>query len=109
MKIKKLKILVCIALVLQILFLLIILVNAPEPHAAIKIGLERLQTNYPTEAQHFQKNADGNYLIKTAGDYFWMADSWFGFIVAVTICSMIVNISVFILLLFSLRNKKEIL
>ena len=103
----KTRILVGIALVLQIIFLLLVLVNAPEPPAAIKIGLERLQTNAPTEAATLSKTADGNWIIQTAGDYFRMAGSWFGFIVAVAICSMLVNILIFVLLLIFLRNRKH--
>jgi hypothetical protein len=104
---RKMKILVGIALTLQVVFLLLVLVNAPEPPAAIKVGLERLQTNAPTEAATFSKTADGNWIIQTAGDYFRMADSWFRFIVAVAICSMLVDILIFILLLVFLRSKKE--
>ena len=96
------------ALFLQVAALLLVLVNAPEPRAAIRIGLEQLATNAPSEAATLSKTADGNWIIKTAGDYFQMADSWFGFILMVVCGSMIVNILVFILMLFVLRSQTVI-
>lgn len=103
---RKAKILVSLALILQAVALLIVMINAPEPSAAIQIGLERLQTNAPTEAATLFKTAEGNWVITTAGDFFRVAGSWFGFIIAVTICSALVNIVIFILVLFLLRNRK---
>ena len=103
---RKAKILVSIALILQVVALLLVMVNAPEPSAAIQIGLERLQTNAPTEAATLSKTAEGYWVITTAGDSFRMAGSWFGFIIAVTICSTLVNIVILILVLVLLRNKK---
>ena len=103
----KLKALSVVALVLQIAALLLVLVNVPEPGAAMRIGLEQLQTNAPTEAATSSKTAEGNWVIRTAGDYFRMADSWFGFILAVALGSMIMNILIFILLLYFLREKRK--
>jgi len=103
---RKVRILVCIALVLQAAGLLLIMINAPEPSAAIRIGLERLQSNAPSEAATLAKTADGSWVITTAGDFFRIAGSWFGFITGIAICSALVNILIFILALFLLRNKK---
>ena len=103
---RKVKILVSAALILQVVALLLVMINAPEPSAAIRIGLERMQTNAPAEAATLSKTAEGNWVITTAGDFFRMAGSWFGDIIAVTICSALVNILILILVLFFLRNKK---
>jgi hypothetical protein len=105
---RKLKSLIVVAFVLQIVALFLVLVNVPEPSAAIRIGLEELQTNAPAAAATFTKTAEGNWIIKTAGDYFWMANNWFGFIVKVTICSMFLNILFFVSFLFLLRKKKVV-
>ena len=102
----KIKALVWIGLVLQLVFVMFTLIQAPEPHAAIRIGIEQLQSNCPAQAPTAIKTAEGNWIIKTAGDFFTMADSSFQLIIMGSLCFTAISMVISIALLFALRKKK---
>ena len=103
----KTKALILVGLILQLGFLLFVLIQAPEPHGAIKVGIEHLQESSPSQAPTINKTAEKTWVIKTAGDYFLMADNWFQFIVVATVCFTMTNIIISILLFVTLRKKAE--
>jgi hypothetical protein len=103
----KTKGLVFVGLILQFGFLLFVLVQAPEPRAAIKIGIEHLQESSPSQAPSIDTTTGKTWVIKTAGDFFLMADNWFHFIIGATVCFTLLSMVISILLLVTLRRKKE--
>lgn len=103
----KTRMLVGIALMVQVVFLSLILIAAAAPPAAIRTGLERLQTKVPGEAATISTTTHGNRRIQTAGDSFLMTDSGHGVVTTISICSTLASIAVLVLFLFSLRNKSE--
>ena len=102
----KTKILIWVGLVLQLCSILFILSQALEPSDSIQIGLEHLQKACPSEAVTGLKNADGNWLIRTSGDFFFMAGDWFKFIIHGALILIALNVLVSISLLATLRKKK---
>jgi hypothetical protein len=68
----KTKAIIWVELMLQLAFLFYMLYQAPEPHGAIKIGLEKMQAACPSEAPTCIKTAEGNWEVSTAADFFKM-------------------------------------
>jgi hypothetical protein len=101
------KALILVGLALQVCFLLFVMVQAPEPHGAIKVGLNMLKENCPAQGITINDTTGNVWNIKTAGDYFFMADDWFQFIIKGTIGFLLISIIISISTLISLRKKKE--
>jgi len=72
----------------------------------IKIGLQRLKDNYPSQALTLD-NTDRIQTLTTAGDFFHVADLQLQMIIRATICFTFVSICFSILLLVMLRRKKK--
>ena len=101
----KTNMLIWIGFILQFVFLIFFLFNAPEPSGAIKVGLERLQTACPTEAPKIPEKFTGAVPLETSGDYFRVAGINFEHLVSITMSFVIANILTSILLIFSHRRK----
>jgi hypothetical protein len=103
----KTKALIIVGLGLQLCFLLFVMVQAPEPHGAIEVGLDKLKENCPSQALTIVNTTDKVWTLKTAGDFFYMADNWFQFIIKSTICFVLINMVISVLLLITLRKKTK--
>jgi hypothetical protein len=103
----KTKVLIIVGLALQLCFLLFVMVQAPEPHDGIGVGLKKLKENCPSQALTIINTTDKVWTLKTAGDFFYMADNWFQFIIKATICFVLINMAISVLLLMTLRKKTK--
>jgi len=83
------------------------MVQAPEPHGGIQVGLEKLKENCPSQALTIVDTTAKTWTLKTAGDFFYMADNWFQFIIKSTVCFVLISIAISVLLLTTLRKKRE--
>ena len=79
---------------------------APEPHGAIRIGLEHLQNSCPSEMPKALKTSEGDRLLGTAGDYFAMADRGFGSFTTGTLVLLFANLVISIWFLITNRSNK---
>ena len=102
----KTKILIWVGLVLQLCSILFILSQAIEPSDSLRTGLEHLKTACPSEAETGLKTVDGSWVIRTSGDFFFMAGDWFKFIIHGALILIALNVLVSISLLATLRKKK---
>ncbi len=102
----KTKVLLFVGLLFQFGFLLFVLMIAPGPREEIHVGLRRLKEEAPAQAVTvMQSLPNGALELKTAGDFFYLADSQLRLIIGVTIGFMFVTIITMILVLISLREK----
>jgi hypothetical protein len=81
--------------------------QAPEPHAGIEVGLQKLKENCPSQGLTIVSVTGKVWTLKTAGDFFYMADNWFQFIIKSTICFVLINMLISVLLLITLRKKAK--
>jgi len=102
----KIKFLIFVALVIQIVALLFTLVQVVEPHAAIRIGLSQLKDDCPAQALTITNTTANVWIIKTAGDWFFTAGQWYQLIIKVLCAVALINIGLFIALLFLVRKNK---
>jgi hypothetical protein len=93
------------ALALQICFLLFFVFQAPELDGAIKVGLKQLKEEAPTQAQSAQIRTDGIMKLKTAGDFFYVAEKEARFILGATVWVGLSSIVMMTLALIFNRNK----
>ena len=104
----KARALVWIGLILQWGFILFTWFTAPEPVGFIKVGLEKLQSAYPSEAPTGTEAITGNIVLKTLGDWFSAASSAFEFITKATLFFAGVNTVLLLWILMLLRDRKSI-
>jgi hypothetical protein len=102
----KIKLLILAALVIQLGTLLIVLVQIIEPRESIEIGLSKLKDNCPAQALTITNPAANVWTIKTAGDYFFMAEDGFQIIIKVLCFAALINNCLLIAIFFLVRKNR---
>ena len=100
----KLKLVFAVGLILQLTFLFFVMFLAPELRGGIHVGVEQLKENCPAQAPTIAPTFSGVVTLKTAGDFFYVADREFQLILKVTFLFILIN-SVFWLLMFTTSKK----
>jgi hypothetical protein len=100
--------LVWIGLILQCGFILFTLFSAAEPVGLMKVGLQKLQSAYPTEAPTRPEANAGSIVLKTLGDWFSAASGGFEFLTRATLLFAGIYILLLLGVLGLLRSKKSI-
>jgi hypothetical protein len=104
----KIKIVILVALVLQICFALFVLVLAPEPSGSIEVGLEHLKTAAPFEAPTGAKTVEGYSILKTSGDFFVAALQMYWLQTKATLIVIALNILFLLWLFLFVRKEKKV-
>ncbi|MEI6197942.1 MAG: hypothetical protein WCS42_26810 [Verrucomicrobiota bacterium] len=102
----KTKLIFAVGLILQLAFLFFVLILAPELRGGIDVGVERLKENCPAQAPTIAPTGGGVVTLKTAGDFFYMADREFQLILKATLLFISIN-TVFWLLMFIDSRKAQ--
>ena len=103
----KTKLLILVALVIQLGALFIVLTQVIEPRDAIQIGLSKLKDNCPDQALTITNTTANVWIIKTAGDDFLMAGNWYQFIIKILCFAVLISICLLIAIFFSIRKKQN--
>lgn len=98
--------LIILGLSLQVCFMLFIMVQAPEPLAAIRVGIEQMEDGKTAQTPTIDLAQEGTWTIRTAGDWFLVAENWFRSIIRATMSFALASVVISVLLLFSTRNKE---
>ena len=65
----KTKVIFAVGLLLQVGLLVFVLMLAPDTHGGIRVGLEKLKENCPTQAPTITPTSSEVLILKTAGDF----------------------------------------
>ncbi len=98
--------LIILGLSLQVCFLLFIMVQAPEPLAAIRAGIKQMEDGETAQAPTIDQAQKETWTIRTAGDWFLVAENGFRFISRATMSFALASLVFSVLLLFSARNQE---
>jgi hypothetical protein len=104
----KVRIVIFIALIIQICFALFTLIFAPEPSGSITVGLEHLKAAAPSEAPTGAKTVEGYSILKTSGDFFVAALQKYWLQIKATLLAVALNILVLLWLLLFIRKEKKV-
>jgi hypothetical protein len=100
----KIKILIFVAIVIQLGALFFVAAQIIEPRDAIEIGLVKLKDNCPAQALTITNPTANVWTIKTAGDDFFMAENWYQFIIKTLCLFTLINICFLSALFFMVRK-----
>jgi|SRR5580658_1462642 hypothetical protein len=101
------KIIILILCLLQLCFLFILVSYNKDVSELIEVGVERLKSNYPSEAPTNSNTSAGETLI-TPGDFFVAARQDYLFQTTVSFAVTAINILLLVCLLIVLRKKRKI-